>query len=402
MEIFNFLFLLLIIIASSIFLCLITQIKIQKQTPNSSSQSEVRFVLDYFSALQNKKTLKKEITVQAWQGNYNHTLLGSLTNYLFEPLEIIKNFAKETNNNLIWKSKQKFYICVHDTGCNVHTAKEWNEAVVNEFIDGSKYKASFQYVVGNDGIYHNIPDDIIGFHAGDGTHYEYKLYDSNVEFNGNYNPIITISNDGYFEIDYVKSVIKAPLKNGEIPLTSDINDIGIRTVVENGKYYLGETWFSYDYMKVSNHGGNVNSIGIESCVNKGSDIYYTWMKDAKLIAYLMDKYNLGINDVVPHHFFSGKDCPMTMRHSNMYQHVKDLALIEFNILQFEKNGFKISFNCDNKEFVSDEGKVIKIPEKDLNVNYVVTVEKNGIKNSRKFNSIIPGKESLKFDEEILE
>ena len=126
------------------------------------------------------------------------------------------------------------------------------------------------------------------------------------------------------------------------------------------------------------------------------------MKDAKLIAFLMDKYNLGINDVVPHHFFSGKDCPMTMRHSNMYQHVKDLALIEFNILQFEKNGFKISFNCDNKEFVSDEGKVIKIPEKDLNVNYVVTVEKNGIKNSRKFNSIIPGKESLKFDEEILE
>jgi N-acetylmuramoyl-L-alanine amidase CwlA len=366
----------------------------QNQTPKNSSQAEVRFVLDYFSTLQNKKTLKNEIIVQAWQGNYNHTLLGSLSNYLFEPLDIIKNFAKETNENLIWKSKQKFYICVHDTGCGVHTAKEWNEAVVNEFIDGKKYSASFQYVVGNDGIYHNIPDDIIGFHAGDGTKYEYKLYDSNVEFNGNYNPIITISNDGYFEIDYVKSVIKAPLKNGEIPLTSDINDQGIRTIVDNGKYYLGETWFSNDYNKVSNHGGNVNSIGIESCVNKGSDIYYTWMKDAKLIAFLMDKYNLGINDVVPHHFFSGKDCPMTMRHSNMYQHVKDLALIEFKILQFVKNGFKISFNCDNKEFVSDNGKVIKIPQYDLNVNYVITVEKDGYKESRVFSSVVTGENTL--------
>ena len=118
------------------------------------------------------------------------------------------------------------------------------------------------------------------------------------------------------------------------------------------------------------------------------------MKDAKLIAYLMDKYNLGINDVVPHHFFSGKDCPMTMRHSNMYQHVKDLALIEFKILQFVKNGFKISFNCDNKEFVSDNGKVIKIPQYDLNVNYVITVEKDGYKESRVFSSVVTGENTL--------
>ena len=45
----------------------------------------------------------------------------------------------------------------------------------------------------------------------------------------------------------------------------------------------------------------------------------------------MDKYNLVINDVTSHHFFSGKDCRMTMRHSNIYQYVKDLAFIEFKI-----------------------------------------------------------------------
>ena len=359
-----------------------------------SIEYQSKILLDYFSSIHNSKVPIQEITVQAWQGNYQHILKQSLSKYLFSPLNITTNLAPSSNKNFDNIKKPKYYICVHDTGCGVHTAKEWNEAVVNEFIDGSKYSASFQYVVGNDGIYHNIPDDVIGHHAGDGYVVDYKLYDSNVEFNGNLKPIITISNDGYFEIDNVKSVIKAPLKNGEIPLTSDINDQGIRTVVKNGKYYLGETWFSNSFNKVSNHGGNVNSIGIESCVNKGSDIYYTWMKDAKLIAFLMDKYNLSINDVVPHHFFSGKDCPMTMRHSNMYQHVKDLALIEFNILQFVKNGFKISFNCDNKEFVSDNGKVIKIPQYDLNVNYVITVEKDGYKESRVFSSVVTGENTL--------
>ena len=366
-----------------------------------SIEDQAKILLDYFSSIHNPKVPIHEITVQAWQGNYQHILMHSLSQYLFSPLTITSNFAPPTNHNFQNIKKPKFYICVHDTGCGIHTAKEWNEAVVNEYIDGSKYKASYQYVVGNDGIYHNIPDDVIGFHAGDGTSIDYKLYDSNVEFNGNLHPNITISNDGYFEIDNVKSVIKAPLKNGQIPLTSDINDQGIRTVVKDGKYYLGETWFSDGFMKVSNHGGNVNSIGIESCVNKGSDIYYTWMRDAKLIAYLMDKYNLSINDVVPHHFFSGKDCPMTMRHSNMYQHVKDLAVIEYNILQFEKNGFKIYFDCLNNEYVSSEGKVIKIPKKDLKVTYSVTVEKNGMKFARFFDSVIPGMESLNLKDEKL-
>ena len=357
----------------------------------SSIQSEVQTVLDYFSTLHNPKILVKEIEVQAWQKNYNHTLLGSLTNYLFEPLSIIESLASPSNTNLKWVKKQKFYICVHDTGCGVHTAKEWNSAVVNQTIDGEEYKASFQYVVGNDGIYHNIPDDIIGFHAGDGIEDEYKLYDTGIVFNGNYFPKVTISNDGYYEIDHVKSLIKAPMKNGEICKTDDINDQGIRVIVDNDKYYIGKTWFSYDYNKISNHGGNVNSIGIESCVNEGTDIYYTWMRDAKLIAYLMDKNKLSIHDVVPHHYFSGKDCPMTMRHSDMYQHVKNLAVIELKILKFIQNNFKISFNCDNKEYVSEYGKIIKQPEKDLKVNYVITVEKDGYKEARHFTSIIPGK-----------
>lgn len=44
---------------------------------------------------------------------------------------------------------------------------------------------------------------------------------------------VTISEDGYFEIDGEKSQIKAPLKSdNQIPTTSEINDAGIRVVVQ--------------------------------------------------------------------------------------------------------------------------------------------------------------------------
>ena len=372
---------------------------------HSTLYSEMEEILDYFGSIHNQKVLIKPIMVYAWQGNYAHTLMGSLSSYLFEPLSINENLAKPTNTNLKWVKKEKVYICVHDTGCGVHNAREWNNAVVNQYVDGDKYSASFQYVVGNDAIYRNIPDDIIGYHAGDGYEIDYNLIDSGVEFNGIFKPNITISYDGFYEIDGKKSLIKAPMYlykinqndetfNERIAETKDINDEGIRTIVKDGKYFLGETYFNTHFNKISNRGGNVNSIGIESCVNKGSDIYYTWMKDAKLIAYLMDKYNLTIDDVVPHHYFSGKDCPMTMRHSKMYKHVKNLSVIEFNILKFIQKGYKISFYCNNKEYVSDNGKVIKIPKRDLRVNYYITVEKDGVVKTKKFTSKIIGMKNI--------
>ena len=372
---------------------------------HSTLYSEMEEILDYFGSIHNQKVLIKPIMVYAWQGNYAHTLMGSLSSYLFEPLSINENLAKPTNTNLKWVKKEKVYICVHDTGCGVHNAREWNDAVVNQYVDGDKYSASFQYVVGNDAIYRNIPDDIIGYHAGDGYEIDYNLIDSGVEFNGIFKPNITISYDGFYEIDGKKSLIKAPMYlykinqndetfNERIAETKDINDEGIRTIVKDGKYFLGETYFNTYFNKISNRGGNVNSIGIESCVNKGSDIYYTWMKDAKLIAYLMDKYNLTIDDVVPHHYFSGKDCPMTMRHSKMYKHVKNLSVIEFNILKFIQKGYKISFYCNNKEYVSDNGKVIKIPKRDLMVNYYITVEKDGVVKTKKFTSKIIGMKNI--------
>ena len=56
----------------------------------------------------------------------------------------------------------------------------------------------------------------------------------------------------------------------------------------DGKYYIGETYYSSTYEKISNRGGNNNSIGIESCITVGTDIYLTWQKTAKLVAKLLN------------------------------------------------------------------------------------------------------------------
>ena len=68
-------------------------------------------------------------------------------------------------------------------------------------------------------------------------------------------PNITISYDGFYEIDWKKSLIKAPMflykinENDEtfyekIAETKDINDERIRNIVKDGKYFLGETYFN--------------------------------------------------------------------------------------------------------------------------------------------------------------
>ncbi len=59
--------------------------------------------------------------------------------------------------------------------------------------------------------------------------------------------------------------------------------------------------------------GNLHSIGIEMCVNEGSDIGATRRNAACLTAKLMHEYHIPFANVVQHHHWSGKDCPKIMR-----------------------------------------------------------------------------------------
>lgn len=55
--------------------------------------------------------------------------------------------------------------------------------------------------------------------------------------------------------------------------------------------------------------GDCFSIGIEMCEKRGDNMVATFDKTAKLCASLMDQYDIPLRNVVPHYYWTRKDCP---------------------------------------------------------------------------------------------
>ena len=352
------------------------------------SKQKIEEVKSFISSIIIKEIKPRKIKV--FTGiNWDYLMIPSVTKYLFEDLNIIDNFAPKGQINRPGKIFKKHYICVHDTGDHSFGAKKWSDIVKNANIGKRDYLCSFQYVVGNDGYYHNIPDDEVAYHAGDG-HSEQSIF--GLIPSGVYTdeikskkPKIEIDEEGYYRINGIKSSIKSPTNDkGQILQTKYINDLGIYSELkleENNQnkyqYYLGRTWYNPIFNYISNYGGNFNSIGIESCINVNTDVYYTFQKVAKLVAKLMEDNNLSIDSVVQHHYFSGKNCPQTIRTHKLWDSFKEIILVEYQILQYKKIGYSFEFKSES-EFVNDKGRVIKPVEKETIVKYIISIkDKNG-------------------------
>ena len=342
----------------------------------------INSVMDYISSQLLPDIRPRNISVRTTSGNWDYLLIPSVSKYLFEDLDIKENLAQKGQNNRPGNVYEKHYICVHDTGDGNLDAKDWSEIVKNGKHGSSDYNISYQYVVGNDGYYHMIPDNEIAYHAGDG-HTEESIF--GVIPSGvfiyelkNEKPKIEVNEEGYYLIDGKKSEIKAPTNvKGEI--VSKINDLGIYSElrkVENEEnkyeYYLGRTWYCEKYGYISNYGGNLNSIGIETSVKNGTDVYYSYQKVAKLVANLMVNNNLTIDRVVQHHYFSGKDCPETMRHAGLWDYYKTLILAEYQMLLYKNMGFKFEFTSQS-EYINNKGRIIKPVEKETIITYNIKV-----------------------------
>lgn len=360
-------------------------------------------VMDYISSQLLPDIRPRQITVYNEGGNWEYVLIPSVSKYLFEDIDMVENMAEKGQHNRPGNVYEKRYICVHDTGDPGLGAKRWSEVVRDGKIGQTTYNASFQYVVGNDGYYHMIPDNEIAFHAGDG-HTEESIFGvlpSGI-FTHEYTkekPKIEVNEEGYYLINGEKSKIKAPTnEQGEIK--KKINDLGIYSElqkVENEEntyeYYLGRTWYNEKYGYISNYGGNLNSIGVESCVNKGSDVYYTWQKLAKLVAKLMDDNNFTIEQVVQHHYFSGKDCPWTKRNSGLWEYFKTVVLAEYQMLQYKKMGFTFEFTSES-EYINEKGRIIKPVKEETTLKYKIKVrDSNGSGLEERFTSYIYPQES---------
>lgn len=135
----------------------------------------------------------------------------------------------------------------------------------------------------------------------------------------------------------------------------------VQHLPDNEVAWQGDTYAAYS-----------TTIGIETCVDEGSDLYTTWHRTAKLMASLLVKYNLQVSDIKQHYDYSGKNCPQTLRRNNLYANAISLVEAEYLALT-ELDGYTITFTSNNLEYVDNYGRIIKLIDRPIRVGYLVTV-----------------------------
>ena len=95
---------------------------------------------------------------------------------------------------------------------------------------------------------------------------------------------------------------------------------------------------------------------------------------AYIVGKLIDQFDLPVNRVKQHNDFSGKDCPMTMRHANLWEEFIELVRTEKYRNDY-LNNIKFNFESLSKDYLDDNGIVIKY-EEGKEIAYKVIVDTN--------------------------
>lgn len=174
------------------------------------------------------------------------------------------------------------------------------------------------------------------------------------------------------------------LKNNEQVVWIVVHESGMKTTGVNAEYLAKAQWnyayngasrdASWNYQvddgtvyqsygdnvycwHASSRRGNSNSIGIEMCVNPEGQFNAAMRNDARLIAYFLRTYNLGMMNVKQHYNFApdGKNCPENIRNDFRWfellgmitreyasqELLKDVD-IEYNIISQNTKNWKLS------------------------------------------------------------
>ena len=322
---------------------------------------------------------------------YYKDIFGSVSDLLFnEELEINREVeAKAAANSANHGGKKSSieFITVHYTG----SMTSGSNARANAIYFATNSETSIHYTTGNDGVYHVLDDSLIGFHAGDGhTDDDFKWTASGIKVKESDPkwPTWGASANGYFMINGQVSTVLIPAHPLGINITGDVfwyngkphsvfTKMGIPICVKDGEYYIGTTWWCKQFTDayiLGSKGGNMNSIGIESAVDEGSDLWYTWHKTAKLVAKLMYDNNLDIYRVKGHHFYTSKDCPQPMLENNMEIWWKFIEMVEAEYEMLTKfSDYKFSFEIVSGNETNTERVVAT--SKPQTITYKVTITK---------------------------
>ena len=321
---------------------------------------------------------------------YYKATYGSVNRFLATPLVIDeKYYAKSESNPNNHKSRRSVdtveFVCVHDTATLTGTS----ESIASGMSSG---ETSIHYTVGNDLVWGVVPEKYIAYHAGDGTGSTFTWYDTGVAATEGVKPKFSIVSKGsgyVYACNGTATSIVVP-DTGSTPTTDALlTYLGPTWKIENGKYYMGLTWWSSSYGKISSHGGNNNSIGIEMNVNTSDDSYDTWQRTAKLVADICVRNNIDTTRVQMHNTFSGKNCAQVFLSGEIWPRFMEMVNLEYT-LQTEYKDVSISFKSNNPTIVGDDGRVVKAPEITTTVSYDVTVTLGSTSKTITLYSVIPG------------
>jgi len=364
--------------------------------------------------------LRSELGIGAGGYAYYADILSSVSKLLFSKYEVDMTYYKETPTRDNYGSKDLGikerpgaleFITVHYTGNMARTSYASSNA--NYFVNQSN-DSSIHYVTGNEGVYYCYDEKWITWHAGDGTSTLFEWHPTGVvakEGDPEY-PVVTITENSKFAINGTETTVSCPtghprVYNPETKKMQDdesvtivptdnkyLTDLGPAVIVKDGQYYIGSTWWCNNQVaegRVCSRGGNLNSIGIETACNEGSDLWLTWQKTAQLVADLMIRYDLDIQRVKGHNFFSAKNCPQPMleNEDEIWWEFIDLCKAEHEAMSTYKD-YTFEMKSSNPEIVNDLGRVIKQPEYDTCVTYTVTITKGEETKTITMSSMIPG------------
>jgi len=142
--------------------------------------------------------------------------------------------------------------------------------------------------------------------------------------------------------------------------TVDENQV-IHHIPDNEVSWQGDSYTAY-----------AKSIGVETCVDFGSDLYKTWQRTGKLMAGLLVKHDLELTSIKQHYDWNQKNCPQTLRMNNLYKVAMGMVEAEYNVLKYLE-GYNIEYVSLNPEYVDNTGKIIKLPSKPMRVGYKAIV-----------------------------
>lgn len=159
----------------------------------------------------------------------------------------------------------------------------------------------------------------------------------------------------------------------------DLDEVGWHA--GDGSYTYKDTWAG------GIGGGNLNGIGIESCVYQGVDFNKVLRRLAKLTAMLLIKYDLDMQCIKQHYDFSSKDCPQVIRHSERWNELLDMVRLEY-FAQTELKGVSFEWISLNPDIMDNGGTIINHPGDETKVKYKVIVTYNGVSKEYEYESLL--------------